>query len=174
MGLDTVELVLDFEAYFGIKIPNKDAAGLSTIQKTVDYICSAKQISGITSSLKTTTLNKLITALKALNPSITHLNGDSSAGIVFNPSGAAHLDFLSKAIGLGLPGFGKADISHVTIEQLNDAINMHNLTHLVNAASITDAYEVYLAIGKLTVDKSGVEYLEIQPQKSYTSDLGLD
>jgi acyl carrier protein len=37
-SLDTVELLMSFEDAFGVKIPDRDAQQLSTVQSAVDYV----------------------------------------------------------------------------------------------------------------------------------------
>lgn len=37
-SLDLVELVMAFESSFGITIPDEDSAGLTTVQKAIDYV----------------------------------------------------------------------------------------------------------------------------------------
>ena len=41
-SLDTVELVMDLEEYFGVEIPDEDAEKLRTVSDSVDYITSKK------------------------------------------------------------------------------------------------------------------------------------
>lgn len=38
--MDLVELVMAFENEFGITIPDEDSAGLTTVQKAIDYVTS--------------------------------------------------------------------------------------------------------------------------------------
>ena len=42
-SLDTVELIMDFEKEFGLKISDEDAMGIKTVNDAVDYI-SARQV----------------------------------------------------------------------------------------------------------------------------------
>ncbi len=37
-SLDTVELIMEFERVFGIKIPDEDATGIATVSDAVKYI----------------------------------------------------------------------------------------------------------------------------------------
>ena len=37
-SLDTVELIMDFEKEFGLKISDEDAMGIKTVNDAVDYI----------------------------------------------------------------------------------------------------------------------------------------
>ena len=37
-SLDTVELLMEFERVFGIKIPDEDASGIATVADAVNYV----------------------------------------------------------------------------------------------------------------------------------------
>ena len=37
-SLDTVELIMDFENEFGVKIPDEDATGIATVGDAIKYI----------------------------------------------------------------------------------------------------------------------------------------
>ena len=37
-SLDTVELLMEFERVFGIKIPGEDASGISTVADAINYV----------------------------------------------------------------------------------------------------------------------------------------
>ena len=37
-SLDTVELLMEFERVFGIKIPDEDASGISTVADAINYV----------------------------------------------------------------------------------------------------------------------------------------
>jgi acyl carrier protein len=43
MGLDSVELIMEFEKVFGIQIPDQDAEKLTTVGSVHDYICNRIQ-----------------------------------------------------------------------------------------------------------------------------------
>ena len=42
-SLDTVELIMDFEKDFGLKISDEDAMGIKTVADAIDYIASRAQ-----------------------------------------------------------------------------------------------------------------------------------
>ena len=37
-SLDTVELLMEFEKEFGVKIPDEDAAGIATVADAIQYV----------------------------------------------------------------------------------------------------------------------------------------
>lgn len=37
-SLDTVELLMEFEKEFGVKIPDEDAAGIATVADAIEYV----------------------------------------------------------------------------------------------------------------------------------------
>lgn len=194
MGLDSVELVMDFEDYFGISIPNADAEKLTHIHSVVSYISRRLDLLDSTSTLKEITLAKLIAALKTVN-ACDELFENNLAYQYLDPSDKQQLALISEMIGLPLPDFRLPETSGrsiwgrlkkvadfqpmfdwklVTIGRINDAVNAHNLAAIINKDKLLTPYEVYIAVSKITVDKAGVDYLEIQPEKSFTSDLGID
>ena len=42
-SLDTVELLMEFEKVFGIRIPDEETAGISTVQDAVDKVAEKLQ-----------------------------------------------------------------------------------------------------------------------------------
>ena len=42
-SLDTVELLMEFEKVFGIRIPDEETAGISTVQDAVDKVAEKVQ-----------------------------------------------------------------------------------------------------------------------------------
>ena len=42
-SLDLVEVVMDLEDQFGLKIPDEDARGLTTVGKAIDYVVAQQQ-----------------------------------------------------------------------------------------------------------------------------------
>ncbi|MBA2641512.1 MAG: acyl carrier protein [Actinobacteria bacterium] len=42
-SLDLVEVVMDLEDQFGLKIPDEDARGLTTVGKAIDYVVAHQE-----------------------------------------------------------------------------------------------------------------------------------
>jgi len=45
MGLDSIELVMEWEKYFNTEIPDKEAVKMSTVQDAIEYISTQVEYS---------------------------------------------------------------------------------------------------------------------------------
>lgn len=52
MGLDSVELLMDFENYFSISVPDLEAEKITTVQDMVDFVSKERRIFSEESVLK--------------------------------------------------------------------------------------------------------------------------
>jgi hypothetical protein len=59
MGLDSIELVVSFEKYFNVRIPDKKAEELRTVQETVDRMAELLVIADNRPLLKDDIFNRL-------------------------------------------------------------------------------------------------------------------
>ena len=59
MGLDSVELLMEWEKYFDIQIPDPVAQKISTVQNAVDYFSTILDISDDSTILKDKIFEKL-------------------------------------------------------------------------------------------------------------------
>jgi hypothetical protein len=64
--------------------------------------------------------------------------------------------------------------THISVEQFTTVICAGNFQTLINKNNIKSKYEVYVIIMGITVAKTGLDYYEITPDKSFTSDFGID
>ena len=64
--------------------------------------------------------------------------------------------------------------SSITFDQFVTAICANNYEELIDKKQIKELYEIYIIVIAITVDKIGVDYYEITPDKSFTTDLGVD
>jgi hypothetical protein len=62
----------------------------------------------------------------------------------------------------------------ITVDQFVTAICVINHEDFIDKEHIKSTYEIYVAVTAITVDKIGVDYYEISPEKSFTTDLGVD
>ncbi|MEV4885304.1 hypothetical protein MRBLMN1_003840 [Chitinophaga ginsengisegetis] len=114
MGLDSVDLLVAIENYFGIQIPDTEAQEIFTVQNMVDVV--AKHL---------------------------HLSDDSMSN------------------------------GEIT-DQFKTVQYAANFQTLIDKNNIKSKYEVYVIIMGITVAQTGVDYYDITPDKSFTSDLGID
>ena len=195
MGLDSVELIMKVEKYFEIRIPDVEAEKIYTIQHMVEAIARQLNIesedmqlrdkifSNVSSCLRiiTKTDKKLLLTDKIAN----YLSaGDKEKWNEFenllkleiprpdsyNPYINKLSDKLRKLISW-TPNYNWQEVS---LEHFVDAVCAANYQILLNANSIKSKYEIYIGVISITVDKIGVDYFEISPEKSFTSDLGID
>ena len=66
------------------------------------------------------------------------------------------------------------DWHSVTVGEFVAAVCAKNYEKLLDRKNIKSVFDIYIAVVGITVDKTGVDYFEISPEKSFTSDLGID
>jgi hypothetical protein len=66
------------------------------------------------------------------------------------------------------------DFSNISWKKYVDVILAFNLEKTIQPGNIHSKYEIYVALMRITVDKTGVDYFEIGLEKSFTDDLGID
>ncbi len=193
MGLDSVELLVEWEKYFNIQISDLEAEKISTVQNAVDCISSHLNISennltlrdSVFAILKNQIKDKAVTnksieltdlVFKILDPNKKELWKELSQNInlsipefSFASNNTLSRKIISKII--WIPGY---DYKEITFERLIDAICAENLKKLINPTYITSKYEIYIAITAITVDKNGIDYYEVSPSKTFTHDFGID
>jgi acyl carrier protein len=195
MGLDSIELLMEIEKYFGISIPDNEAEKIYTVQKMVDSVAAHLNITNDSLELRDKVFRKVIVSIQELGWTtqkidLTDLISDfipvdnkavwielrkslklSVPGIEFIRSGSNRFsDNLKKLINW-IPGY---DGNQITFEQFVTAICANNYDVLIEKENIKTKYEIYIAVVGITVDKIGVDYYEVAPDKSFTTDLGVD
>ena len=192
MSLDSVELLVSFEHYFGISIPDREAEKIRRVQEMTDSICNHL---GITSSH--TTLRHDVFAL--VKKALLHLNlipgdiqPDEKLKVFFSDNPEIRQQ-LERETGLSIPPFPtdredsvisklfsrlapkpQADYNTLTFSDFCDVICAANYQKLLNPKHLSSSYEVYIAVMAITEDKTGVSLYEIKPDKSFTDDFGVD
>lgn len=193
MGLDSVDLLMAFEKFFGIRIPDATAEKLYTIQDTVDCVAYHLQVNANSKQLQQDVFVKLSACIRSLTSPAHAFGLADKIDDYFVPDNTTwHL--LEACIGLQIPRLDTPTPQHklspklnklinwapqyswqqVSFEQLVDVICASNFTTLVNPKAINSQYEIYICIMGITVEKTGVSYYEITPGKSFTNDLGVD
>lgn len=195
MGLDSIELVMEIENYFGIRIPDSEAEKIYTIQNMVDAVSEHLNITNESMELRDNIFYKIILSFEKLGwaTNETQLTDLVSKYIPSNDKKV--WGTLKNSLNLAVPEIeiirkGSSKISgklkklinwtptyewdQITIEQLVASICANNYRELIDKNNIKTRYEIYVALSGITVDKIGADYYEIAPEKSFTTDLGMD
>jgi acyl carrier protein len=195
MGLDSVELVMEVEKYFGIQIPDPEAEKILTIQNMVDCVARHLSVSNNSPELRDTVVNKIQSILIKFNLTDRPLRLTDPFFLTLSPKNKSTWQLFINEMGIDIPKpetteksnnnfFDKIkstfsmnyfyDWKEITLEQFASAICAKNCSILINSSAIKNTYEIFVAVASITVDKIGVDYYEITPEKSFTNDLGVD
>ena len=195
MGLDSVELMMEIENYFGISIPDSEAEKAETVQQVVDTIAKHLNVTNNDNELRDKMLERINQAMLELQfISIPVTPADYISKYLFTDKEASWEAFTNK-LQLYIP---KPDILNrdskklknkikvvmnwkprydwfsITIDQFIAAVCASNHEALIDRKKITSTYEIYIVVTAITVDKIAIDYYEVAPEKSFTMDLGVD
>lgn len=195
MGLDSVELLMDIERYFNIRIPDIEAEKINTVQNMADAVTLRRQLRPGPDLLREQVFSKVNNYIK----SAYHLSEDLTLSSPVAPylptTDNPHWQLLAAAIQLDIPRpealkprTRKTGIkimrwmewqplyiwTSVTAAQLVDAICARNYKTLTDPHNFLSRYEIYITLVAIIARQIGVDYYDISPEKSFTSDLGLD
>lgn len=193
MGLDSVELVMDVENYFNIRIKDQDAEKLATVGDMTEHVSSLLGISNEDRIIIYKTAQQLAEACNTkfaesfLNSPVTDFINFQNKESVFQiqqklelaipyihfPDSKGNSGVLS-AVKTKLFQFFDEKWRNVSVEDFIISVLAHNIDSITDKPEMTNKFEVYLAIVKLTADKVGVKYYEAKPEAKFTDDLGID
>ena len=203
MGLDTVELVIEFEQKFRVNIPDQEAAKLVTVRQAAELILKYVQLREPERDLFGEVLARIRAALDATGIRPGELNPGRKLNTIFSGAEvASQWQQFAHALGLHIPALAKADLGETVepkaskrfgittafnrftqpdppflehdVSRLVDCICGLNHEKFIDFDHLTSRYEVMVAVMVITSDKSGVEVTDIFPDSSFTSDLGMD
>lgn len=195
MGLDSVELVMDMEKFFGIRILDADAEKMYTVQDAVDTIARYLNIESTDTALRHTMFSKVSLAIQQLtnqaneiqlNEKIVHYLpiGDKERWNKFEellqlkvPRPHKHGPKKPTILGKLFEKFDWVpdyDPQMILFDQFADAICAHNYRILIDPKSLQTKHEIYIAVAGIAAVKIGVDNYEVQPGKAFTTDLGID
>ncbi|WP_394369097.1 acyl carrier protein [Hymenobacter telluris] len=197
MGLDTVELVIAFEKYFQLAIPDQEAEKLGTVGEVAACVARLKGLSvdPARTAAYYTVLAKLLGCLQAVHQDTME---DTLLVAIWPPSTASNTTPLATCLKLEVPAlpnltspklperptwlqliFGLSysapqprDWSTCTVADMADWILAQNYASLLPTPATL--YEVQRATLGITSYCSGVDVPEIQLTDSFTNDLGMD
>jgi acyl carrier protein len=192
MGLDTVELLVSFEQYFSLNVPNAVAERLYTVGDVAEYISQELGVAGQrqsavraavaeqllselpSGSCEATPLRQLLpdaAALKTVRYALRERQGLLLPLLAALPATPALPSLWERLTGQQLST--TPHWSTQTLAALVDWVVAYNYQKLLKPP-FTSQYEVEQAVIGLTSEKSGVEVEEIRLQSSFTIDLGMD
>jgi acyl carrier protein len=195
MGLDSVELVMEVENYFQISIPDPEAEKVHTVQELVETVARHLNVTNNDFELRNKIFNRVNQALLNLKLCDTPIALKESISKYISPINKETWDAFKNELQLQVPKPDTAGTNSnnlidkiksaliwkpmynwqtITVEQFVTAICANNHDKLINRININSIYEIYVGIMAITVNKIGVDYYEIELDKSFTTDLGVD
>ncbi len=191
MGLDSVQLLVDIETHFEIQILDSDAAKINTVQDMVNMVAIYLNIETNDLSLKKEMLQIINQALKLEGLINDEISDSDFIFKTLNPQNDELWDSIAQKTDLVLPKPYLPDKNHrklfsslvwtpkyewkkVTAGHFIDAVCARNHEKLIDRKNISDIYEILVSIIAITVESIGVDYYEVEPEKSFTNDLGID
>jgi acyl carrier protein len=195
MSLDSVELVMEFEKYFDIQIPDAEAEKMFTVQAAVEVIANHLSVTNEDKELQVEILQKINASLLKNELVRQSLDLNDLIANTIKPFDKLAWQKMETDLGLTIPQLvfideTKTDLltklknlvnikpdydaEKITVAEFIDTICAANYQKLINRQNVKSKYEIYTAVAGITVDKIGVDYFEIKPDKSFTNDLGVD
>jgi hypothetical protein len=192
MGLDSVELLLKFENYFKISVPDTLAEKVETIQDMADLAVRLKGIRPQASQLQARIHNRVVAVLQEMRLTSEDMPHTAPVFLHLLPSDTETWAQFCERLQLTVPKpeappksgirqWLRTNIWHVTYDR--DAITLGrfitvicaaNYATLIDPNTLQDPFEAYCAVVALTADQIGVDLYEIEPWKSLSNDLGMD
>ena len=193
MGLDSVELLFEFENYFEIKIPDIEAEKISTVQDAVNSVSRFRNVSDNNTILKDKIFELIRGSIEKFGLNAKAIQYSDLVSITIPQNNNAVWTFLAEDMRIKIPrpprknenSFAAKILTRIswvssfkyhelTFGELTDAICAVNYEELINNQNINSIYEIYIVITGITVDKIGVDVYDIKPEKTFAGDLGID
>ncbi|WP_312208004.1 hypothetical protein [Empedobacter sp.] len=176
MGLDTVELIMEFENHFNIRFKDEDIQQISRVGKISNLIC---QMIDITSENKEE-FNSLYALFQDYFGNHIQLADKISNYLQIN-----NFQDLSNFLNLKIKNYSNIlkyifldyhfiKWEELTVEEFINAILITNCKHLFDNNSPKTQYQVYLIVGSIILDRIGCPVYDIQPYASITRNLRID
>jgi acyl carrier protein len=190
MGLDSVELLVAFENYFGIEITNAEAEKIYTAQSMVEVVAKHLAITDNNGAFEMQIFRRIVDSLHKISPQAAEITPTDLISSYMSPDDQNWAAF-KHHLGLEIPVphtnswfsntlkkvFNQSpgyDWHTITIQQFASVLAAANFDTLIDKNNIHSKYEIYIAIMGITVNRSGIDSYAITPDKSFTNDLGID
>lgn len=194
MSLDSVDLIVGFERYFNIEIPNTVAEKINTVESAVDGISNLLKISNEGTEFREDILVRLQKAISKLFARTVILHSTDLVCELFPENNTEVWKNISAVLQLEIPSppgnkgansvktkilemiswIPKFDYERLSFAELTDCICANNYELLIDRHSIKTKYEIYIALMAITVEKTGIDIYEFKPEKTFTDDFGID
>jgi acyl carrier protein len=182
MGLDTVALLVEVEAYFGVKFSRKQAEGIYTVSDMTETVAVLLLVQQEGKAIQTNLLQQLTAAIKEVSTTAAAIEPNLPVHSYIHIADEAQWQKLRQAISLNMSippsALTQQGILYcpatVSVGQLVDIVAASAYTYLLNTQPISSRYEIYIAIMGILMEKFGIDGHYIGPGKSFTDDLGLD
>ena len=185
MGLDIIELIVSFEKYFNIVIPDKEAEKLNTLGEVTRYICQSLYITAQYDRVYNTFYAFVREQLISNDIIPAYFHSEDALHPYIDLSDKLVVQSLSKIIELpveqykpyNFPFWHKMftqDSGSISLAHFIECTAIYNYGELYESQHFISEQQVYLAVAMLTLDKAGVDIYELGRDKSFTNDLGMD
>lgn len=194
MGLDSVELVMEIEKYFGIRIPDAEAEVMVTLQDAANTVAGHLNITSEGLHLREHMLQRVAQCLRGHSEKAITQNDyissflsltDREAWRAFTACMEANIPTPSlmkeskpltpfEAIGRLFYSTPAYNWWAITVGTFVDCIYIVNYETMLPPKAITSKYEIYLGIAGITSDKLGIDCFEMGPEKSFVDDFGIN
>lgn len=192
MGLDSVELLVEIENYFNLEISDEQAKKILTVQNMVDVIAEHLSINSNDKQLQKDVFLIFSNKINERKGTTKIELGDKISAYLQPEEPISFIDF-SNTIKLETPRISNDNKNNIlnklrnfitwkpnydwrklTIENFIDSICIKNYDKLIEPEFIKSKYEIYICVAGITVEKIGVDCLEIRLEKSFCDDFGID
>jgi len=176
MGLDSVELIYTMEERFGIHLPDAEAATIYTVQ---DMTHAVAQHLNITLPTREPGLIYFFNA-EIIRYAALYRGEALSPSSPLNHWVAHDYDTLTSFLRLPVPRpkrrlwFKLNKSAACAVQDLAEAIAARNHEQLIPTGSWQSVEDVYLVIKDIVATHLGIDYFDIQPDRSFTDDFGID
>lgn len=191
MGLESVELVMAIEDYFGIKIADAEAEQIHTVQDFTDCIAKQLQVTQEYSQLKDDLYEKLKSLWITNEVSDKSFTLNALVSVFLDPHDTAQWNRVYLQIKLRLPDpvlkhenmlsktFRKVwkppyEWQTLTVDDFIRAVCALNYEKLIDPKNIQSTFEILVTITGITADRLGLDIYGVQPHKSFVNDFGID
>lgn len=191
MGLESVELVMTIEDYFGIKIPDAEAEQIHTVQYFTDCVAKLLLVSSHYSRLKEDIYEKLESLWITNEVSDKSFTLNAPVSVFLDPHDTAQWNRVYLQIKLRLPDpvlkhesmlsktFRKVwkppyEWQTLTVDDFIRAVCALNYEKLIDPKNIQSIFDILVAITGITADRLGLDIFGVQPHKSFVNDFGID